>query len=242
MGFFRRIFKVAQSEAHSVVDRFEDPIKMTEQGIRDLKDSLKESLQGLAQVKAVVVRLRQDLERQRQSAAEYERKAVALLQRAQSGDLDQADADRLAGEALARKAEAQKRAQEIGQNYERQNQAAEQLQAKVEQLKHTIRRYENELVTLQARAKTAKSMTRVNQQLAGVDTSSTVAMLEKMKQRVEQEEALAQAYGDIGTDIGGEQDLDAEIAQALGPSTDTATQDSLADLKRKLGMASGASS
>lgn len=234
MGFFRRIFKVAQSEAHSVVDRLEDPIKMTEQGIRDLKQSLTEALQGLAQIKAVVVRLRQDLERQRQRAAEYERKAVALLQRAQSGELDKAEADRLASEALTRKAEADKQARDVAQDYERQNQAAEQLQAKVERLKRDIRRYENELVTLQARAKTAQSMKKVNKQLAGVDTSSTISMLEKMKQRVEQEEALAQAYGDIGAapDV----DLDTQIAQALGPSTDTDAQDSLADLKRKLGM------
>mgnify|MGYP001493103567 CR=1 FL=1 len=37
MSIFRRIFKLIQSESHSVVDNLEDPVKLTEQGIRDLK-------------------------------------------------------------------------------------------------------------------------------------------------------------------------------------------------------------
>ena len=37
MGIFSRLFKVGQAEAHAMVDKLEDPIKITEQGIRDLK-------------------------------------------------------------------------------------------------------------------------------------------------------------------------------------------------------------
>ena len=33
-SIFQRIFKVAQSEAHASMDKFEDPIKMSEQGVR----------------------------------------------------------------------------------------------------------------------------------------------------------------------------------------------------------------
>ena len=36
MAIFRRIFKMAQAESHAALDQFEDPIKLTEQGIRDL--------------------------------------------------------------------------------------------------------------------------------------------------------------------------------------------------------------
>jgi phage shock protein A len=37
MNVFKRLFKVGEAEAHSALDKLEDPIKMTEQGIRDLK-------------------------------------------------------------------------------------------------------------------------------------------------------------------------------------------------------------
>ena len=40
MNFFKRLFKIGQAEAHSALDKLEDPIKLTEQGIRDLKQDL----------------------------------------------------------------------------------------------------------------------------------------------------------------------------------------------------------
>ena len=42
-GLFTRILRLGKAEAHSAVDKFEDPIKMTEQGIRDLKKDFEES-------------------------------------------------------------------------------------------------------------------------------------------------------------------------------------------------------
>ena len=36
-GIFQRLFKTGQAEAHAIVDKLEDPIKLSEQAIRDLK-------------------------------------------------------------------------------------------------------------------------------------------------------------------------------------------------------------
>lgn len=231
MGFFSRIFKVTQAEAHSMVDRLEDPIKMTEQGIRDLRDTLQEALTGLAQVKAISNRLKHDLDEQKALASDYERKAVALLQRAQSGQLAPAEADRLASEALTRKNDASQRAAAIEKDYHTQKQAADTLQGKVEQLRRDINHYQSELITLRARAKTATSVKKVNKELAGADASGTIAMLEKMRAKVEEEESLAQAYGEMSA---APTSLDAEIDKAL--ETPFSESDDLAALKAKLGM------
>ena len=235
MGIFSRIFKVGQSEAHSLVDKLEDPIKMTEQGIRDLKGNLREAMTSLAQVKSVAIRLKKDADDQNKRAADYERKAMLLLQRMQSGDLEQADAERLATQALQEKEEATRRSGTIQTDYEVQQKAADQLQKKVEKLRRDIQRYENELVTLRARAKTATSMKKINEQLAGVDSSSTVAMLEKMKNKVMEQESLAHAYGDILDESKG---LDEEIDGLLESSTSSSASDSLEEMKKKLGIES----
>ena len=198
MGIFSRIFKVAQAESHSVVDKLENPIKMTEQGIRDLKLDLQGAMKSLAEVKASAIRMKKDGTAQKSLSTDYERKAMALLQRAQSGDLDGGEADRLATEALSRKEEADKRAREYLTNYENQQKMADQLQSKVNKLKQAIGKYENELITLKARAKTAESMKKINKQMASIDSSSTVAMLERMKEKVNEEESLAEAYGELG--------------------------------------------
>ena len=86
------------------------------------------------------------------------------------------------------------------------------MQGKVQQLKTTITTYENELVTLRARSKTAAATKKINQQLANVDCTSTIAMLERMKEKVEEDEALAQAYGEVGQV---ESSVDTEIDRAL---------------------------
>ena len=36
MNIFKRLFRIGAAETNSLVDKLEDPIKMTEQGIRDL--------------------------------------------------------------------------------------------------------------------------------------------------------------------------------------------------------------
>jgi phage shock protein A len=110
-----------------------------------------------------------------------------------------------------------------------------QLQEQVLQLKSTITTHENELVTLRARAKTAESTKKINQQLARIDSSSTIAMLERMKHKVEEDEALAQAYGEVAD---ADSSVDAEIDRALAGSQTAGTQDRLAELKARMGLTS----
>ena len=234
-GFFQRLFKIGQSEAHAVLDNMEDPIRMTEQGIRDLKNDLQASMTSLAEVKSVAIRLKKDGDSSKSLSAEYERKAMLLLQKMQSGEMDQAEAERLATEALKKKEETSQRATQALKDWENQDNMANQLQGKIEKLKSTITKYENDLITLKARARTAASTKKINQQLAKVDSSSTITMLEKMRNKVEEDESLAQAYGQVA-DI--DKSVDNEIEAALSQDNATAN-DSLAALKAKMGISAG---
>jgi len=235
MGIFSRLFKVGQAEAHNVVNKLEDPIRMTEQGIRDLKRDLQGAMTGLAEVKGVALRMSKEGEDAKRQASEYERKAMLLLQRAQDGQLEMAEAERLATEALAQKDIVSERATRLLRDAEQQQRMSAQLQEKVMQLKSTITTHENELVTLRARSKTAASTKKINQQLAKIDSSSTIAMLERMKNKVEEDEALAQAYGEVAD---ADTSVDAEINRALAGSQTAGAQDRLAELKARMGLTS----
>ena len=236
MSIFARLFKVGQAQAHNIVDKLEDPIKLTEQGIRDLKKDLQGAMQGLAEVKGIAIRLGKESEEARRHAEEYERKAMLLLQRGSDGQMDASEAERLATQALTQRETASERAVALTRDAEQQNNMVVQLQAKVQQLKSTISTYENELVTLRARAKTAASTRKINQQLANVDSSSTIAMLERMKEKVEEDEALAQAYGEVGQV---ELSVDTEIDRALAGGQDMQAEDRLAQLKARMGLGPG---
>ena len=234
MSIFSRMFKVAQSNAHAAMDQLEDPIKMTEQGIRDLKKNLQAAMVSLAQVKSLAIRMQKESDDHKKRAAEYERKAMLLLRRAQAGEMAAAEAENLAAAALEKKDEEVQQAGRVGADHETQRRMADQLQAKVEDLKRQIAKYENEVITLRARARTASSMRKINQQLAGADASGTVAMLEKMKHKVQEEESLAEAYDQLA-DVGGT--IDEDIDRALAAPSPGAGADSLAELKKKMGIA-----
>ena len=132
---FQRIFKLGQSQAHSLVDSLEDPIRMTEQGIRDLKQDLQKSMSSLAQVKAVTIRLKKDAKNQKNVANDYERKAILILQKMQKKDLDHLEADRLATEELEKREKALQRAATLQSDYKKQQQMAEQLQANMPEIR-----------------------------------------------------------------------------------------------------------
>ena len=233
-NLFRRMFRVAESNAHAAVDRLEDPIKMTEQGIRDLKTNLQAAMVSLAQVKSLAIRLQKEASDHRKRAADYERKAMLLLKRAGAGEMDAGEAETLAASALKKKEQSVREAARIGADHQSQQRMSDQLEAKVADVKRQISQYQNELVTLRARSRTASSMRKINEQLAGVDASGTVAMLERMKAKIQEEESLAEAYDQLGN-VGGT--IEDDIDKALSTTSPSAGADAVAELKKKMGMA-----
>lgn len=230
MGIFSRLFKVGQSEAHSAIEKLENPIKLTEQGIRDLKEDLNKSLQALAEVKAMSIRSKNEVANCRNKSADYERKAMQLLQRAEQGGIDPIEADRLATEALTKKEENDQQATRAEQERQKFEQSVAQLDQNVKTLRNNISKWENELKTLKARAKVSNATKNVNKQLSQIDSSSTVSMLERMRNKVEEDEALAASYGEIANES---KSVDDEIDKALGSSS-TGSSDALAALKAKM--------
>ncbi len=230
MSIFKRLFTVGKSEAHAVIDKLEDPIKMTEQGIRDLKKDLDKSLQALAEVKAFAIRSKGDLNTSKSQAASYEQKAVLLLQKAEKGEIELEQAERLAKEVLARREEALKDMTRAEAEVTKFDQSIASLDSNVKKLKNMITSYENELRTLKARARVSQATKKINKQLSNIDSSGTVSMLEKMKEKVAQDEAMAEAYGDINAN---NNSLDDELNSVLSDK-ETKASSALDELKAKL--------
>lgn len=237
MNIFRRLFRIGSAEANSLVDKLEDPIKMTEQGIRDLKADLGKALEALAEVKALAIRARNDADSDTEKANDYEKKAILLLKRAEKGEISMEEADRLASECLVQKESHMANVAVNRANQEKFEANVNKLDANIKTLKSNVKKYEVELKTLRARAKVSKATKNINKQLADMDSTSTVSMLERMKEKVDQEEALAESYAEIA---GENTSIDQEIDKALDSgSAQVKASDSLAALKAKMGMGGG---
>lgn len=232
MNIFKRIFRIGEAEINSVVEKMEDPIKMTEQGIREMRGDLDKAIESLAQVQALAIRTKNDKIKKQEEAQDYENKALLLLTKAQKGELEMAQAEKLAKEALHLKEKLMADANMLEEQQKTHEEAVAGLHNNVEILKFNITKWENELKTLKSRIRVSRATKEVNKQMAKIDTDSTISMLERMKEKVEEEEALAKAYGDIATI---KSSTDEEIDKALGGTSGTVNQE-LDDIKRKLGI------
>lgn len=232
MNFFKRLFKIGEAEANSALDKMEDPIKLTEQGIRDMKADLSKSLESLAQVKALVIRANNDSEEHANTAESYQQKAMLLLKKAQAGGLETEEADRLAKEALIKTEESKQQVARSKAEAEKFQVSVVQLEKSIKDIKQSISKWENELKTLKARVKVSDASKNINKQMSGIDSYSTVGMLERMKEKVVQDEALAEAYGEMAS---ASKSVDQEIDQAINITEYTA-EESLAKLKEQMGI------
>ena len=230
--FIKRLFRIGKAEANAALDTLENPIKMTKQGIRDLKEDLDSSLKSLAEVKATAIRTKREANSLRETANDYKKKAKALLQMGADGRKPEAEANRLATEAMARREETLKTYQVAAQNQAKYDGMVSKMEAKIRQLKSQVAKWENELKTLEARDKVSKATGKLNKQLANIDSSSTLNMLEKMKEKVEEQEALSDAYGEMADTS---KTIDDEIDNALNDTTLTGAS-ALDDLKREMGL------
>jgi len=235
MSLFRRLFKIGEAEGHAVINKMEDPVKMSEQAIRDLKNDLNKAMESLAEVKAIAIRTRRDMKNNQQQATDYEKKAMLLIQKAEQGSLDANEADRLATEALNKKDQAEQEVSRTQAEVQKYDNMTANLEAKVNDLRSQISKWENELRTLKARAKVSSATKKLNKQMAGIDSSSTVAMLERMKTKVEEDESLAESYGEIAA---APKSVDDEIEKAIGASN-AGSDDRLAALKARMSQSKG---
>ena len=108
------------------------------------------------------------------------------------------------------------------------------MDSNVKRIRSTISQYENELKTLKARVKVSAAAKNINKHLSQIDNSGTVSLLERMKEKVAQDEALAESYGEIANES---KSVDEEIDKALaGSGAQAKVADDLAEMKAKLGL------
>ncbi|MCG2615981.1 PspA/IM30 family protein [Terrimonas sp. NA20] len=232
MNIFKRLFRIGQAEIHAAVDKMEDPVKMTEQGLRELRNDLTEATEAYAKVKALAIRTENDQAHCQQESMNYAEKAILIMQKAQSGQVDLVKAEDLAREALSLRRKYFAEAEELGGQVVALQQSSKEMLRNTEILKSNMEKWEKELRTLKARVKVSKATEQVNKQLAQLDNNGTIAMLERMKAKVEDQEALSKAYGEIARD---KNSLKDELNSLLKDDSLSIEKD-LKAIKEKLGI------
>lgn len=189
MGLFSRLGTLIRSNINELINKSEDPEKMLNQVLVDMKAQLVEAKKQVAVAIADEKRVKKQYEQEAGKAAEWERKAMLAVK---AGD------DGLARAALARKHEHGEVAETLKQQWEAQKQSVEQLKGALRGLDNKIEEAKRKRNILVSRQKRAEAQRTINETLSNINSTSAFDTFERMSDRVTQIEAEAEAVAEIG--------------------------------------------
>ncbi|PIE19157.1 MAG: hypothetical protein CSA66_02995 [Proteobacteria bacterium] len=225
MGIWSRVSTLVKSNINALISKAEDPEKILNQLIIDMREQFLEARKQVAVAIADEKRLKRHYEKELSKAQEWEKKAMIAVK---------AGRDDLATQALARKSEHDGLAEQWQQQWVAQKQAADQLRDALSRLNSKIQEASRKKNLLIARAKRAEAQRKIQDAMSGIGDSGAFDTFSRMEEKVEQQEAEAQAAVELSGDIEGDS-LASEFDALEGSSA--AQSDALAALKAKMGVA-----
>lgn len=218
MSMFKRLRDLTMSNINSIIDKAEDPIKMTDQYIRDMHEDLEDAEKAVAAQIAIEKKFKQLFEEQ-EALVEKRGQQAATAAQAQNVDL--------ARRALEEKKAAEVKMNEYKTNYDQNKAAADNLRGKLDEMRKQLTLMKNKRETLVARYNAAKAQTEINKAMTGFSTDSAANGLKRMEDKMMQMEAQAEASNELASS---EKSLDDEFANL---SKDQAVEDELAALMKQ---------
>lgn len=226
MGMFGRLGTLIRSNINELINRAEDPEKMLNQVLVDMKGQLVEAKKQVAVAIADEKRIKKQYEQELAKAQDWERKAMLAVR---AGD------DNLARAALARKAEHDELANTLKIQWEAQKQSVEQLKEALRGLDQKIEEAKRKRNILVSRQKRAQAQATINKTLAQLNSSdSHDSTFARMDERVTQLEAEAEASMELGT--APEHTLESQFKALEAGST---VDSELEALKQKMALGTG---
>lgn len=218
MSIFKRLRDLTMSNINAIIDKAEDPIKMTDQYIRDMTEDLEDAEKAVAAQIAIEKKFKQLYEEQEALVNKRNQQAHTA---AQAGNAD------LARRALEEKKSAEAKMAEYKTSYDQNKASADNLRLKLEEMRKQLTQMKNKRETLVARYNAAKAQTEINKAMSGFSTDSASAGMKRMEEKMLQAEAQAEASNEMAS---GNKSLDDEFEKL---NKNSAVEDELAALMKQ---------
>ena len=189
MGILTRIFNLFRATTSDLLDKAEDPEKMIKQMISDLEAQKKKAKEQMTEALALQKRLERDTEKEHQEAEKWEQKAILAVQN---------EKDDLAKEALTRKNEHLRRAQDFEKQLQMHQNNADSLKESYQTMEDKIDEIKRKQGLLSVKQKQAEAQEKIYKTIEGLgDTSGIMDTIERAEEKVENLQARAEAYQEI---------------------------------------------
>jgi phage shock protein A len=223
MGIFERFATMLKSNINDLISRAENPEKMLNQLIADMRGQLDKARQQVAQAIADEKKLEADALAMKKQAEDWERRAMLAVQEGR---------DDLAKQALMRYNEALQGAQALHETWVKSKQETESLKASLRQLNDKIEEAKRKKNILIARARRAEAQQRIQDTLSGMGDKSAFESFERMQEKIESNERKALAAAELQQEFTGD-NLMKEFEQLEYHGS---SDQQLLELKAKMGM------
>lgn len=223
MGIFDRFSTMLRSNINDLISRAENPEKMLNQLILDMKSNLAKAKQEAAAAIADEKKLQADAEALKKQAEDWERRAMLAVQEGR---------DDLATQALHRYNEALQGAQQLHETWVKHKADTESLKGQLRQLNDKIEEAKRKKNILVARAKRAEAQQRIQETMSGMNDKSAFESFDRMAEKIEAIERKALAAAEIQQEFQSDDLMDQFKKLEYKGTADQ----QLMDLKAKMGM------
>jgi phage shock protein A len=227
MGIFQKLSTLVRSNLNDLIARAENPEKMLNQVIDDMRNQLARARQEVAHAMADAAKLKKQVEDEQKQSQEWEQRAMLAVRQQR---------DDLARQALMRQQEHGQRAQTYYETWQRHEADTLRLRDALRQLSDKIQEAQRKKNLLIAQQKRAEAQKRIHETMSGLSDASAFEAFERMATKIEDNERQALAAVAVNEELTGDS-LEREF-KALEAGGGDAVDFKLLEMKQQMGLLS----
>lgn len=226
MGIFQKFSTLLKSNINDLIARSENPEKMLNQIILDMRDQLAKAKREVAAAIADERKLRAQLDDEIKQTRDWEHRAMLAVREGR---------DDLAKQALIRQQEHAQRAGAIDQTWSAQAQETEKLKGSLRQLNDKIEEAKRKRNLLIAKQKRAQAQKRIHETMSGLSDTSAFEAFNRMAEKIEESERQNLAQAEVTEALTGDT-LEQDFLRLEAGGGDSNVDDKLLALKHEMGL------
>ena len=226
MGIWERFTTLFKSNINDLISRAENPEKMLDQIVVDMRSQLQKAKQQVAAAIADEKRLKDQAEAEYKAAQDWEQKAMLAIKEGR---------DDLAKQALVRQSEHFAHAQQLEATWQAHQAETEKLKNSLRDLNDKIEEAKRKKNLLLARQRRAQAQARINETMSSMSEKSAFEAFARMEERIDQNERMLKASTEIEEEFTGDR-LQHDFKQLEKVAGAASADAQLLALKQKMGL------
>ncbi|HEX8850390.1 MAG TPA: PspA/IM30 family protein [Gemmatimonadaceae bacterium] len=226
MGILDRLSSLLKSNINDLISKAEDPEKMLNQILVDMKGQLVKAKQQVASAIADEKRLRDQVDQEYRQAQDWEKRAMLAVQEGR---------DDLAKQALVRHGEHMSHGQTLEATWESHRLETEKLKNSLRDLNDKIEEAKRKKNLLIARQRRAQAQQRIAETMSSMSENSAFEAFSRMEERIVSTEKRIQASAEIDEEFTGDK-LANDFKRLEKSAGAVGVDQQLLALKQKMGM------